>query len=492
MAVNYNPNVALIQGAAAIGRSTMPADLSGLDKVIEGGRTMLENARKERQKIDDMLNLAADKVLAKAGGLGEEMFSYATDQVEKYKQEYLQGVSMRGAEGDKMKRAAMNKMIQLSNFAQEHKELNNISAENYKNGMFSTALTNDQKTILTSIFDENYTLSENSDGEMVYNINVNGENKQVTYDEYRELTSYLKDETLGNTYRTTRQSFLKEKDFKYDEFKHVMMQSIPNNELKFKLSIYDDIQGQKFYDMLLEDKSLTDEVLQSIANADPNDNITLDNIKIAGTDKDKEGTIKAAIIDAIVNPDNDAFDLQRSRTIMAEKLTIAAQKKHNTYHDELAEQRQRELNALGNKQRDTYYMPAVGGYVPKELVDGDVAILNEDPRDIPVRTSYNNVQFRKQAGQYQIYQPPYTDPNTKKIVEGKFVNVTKDQLIATLQLDEKYGITRSANVPVYDPDATTGNVTPTPEDIDGDGIPNEVDDDYDSTQEFDPARTTLR
>ena len=463
MAVNYNPNVALINGAAAIGRSTMPADLSGLDKVIEGGKTMLENARKERQKIDDMLNLAADKVLAKAGSLGEEMFSYATDQVEKYKQQYLQGVGMRGPEGDKMKRAAMNKMMELANFSQEHKELNTISAENYKNGMFSTALTNDQKTILTSIFDENYTLSENSDGDMVYNIKVGDETKQVTYDDYRELTSYLKDETLGNTYRTTRQSFLKEKDFQYDEFNHTIKQAIPNSELKFKLALHDNIQGQTFINMLMEDQSLTDDVLQSIANADPDDNITLDNYNKAET--------KAAIIDAITNPDNDAFDLQRSRTIMAEKLTIAAQKKHNTYYNELAEQRQQELNALGNKQRDTYYMPAVGGYVPKELVDRDVAILNEDPRDIPVRTSYNNVQFRKQAGQYQIYQPPYTDPNTKKVVEGKFVNVTKDVLIATLQLDEKYGITRDANVPVYDPGSDNTGETVETEFIPGTTIP---------------------
>ena len=74
MAVNYNPNLALIQGAAAIGRSTMPADLSGLDKVVESGRTMLETARKERQQIDDMLNTAADKVLAKAGGLASYKF----------------------------------------------------------------------------------------------------------------------------------------------------------------------------------------------------------------------------------------------------------------------------------------------------------------------------------------------------------------------------------------------------------------------------------
>ena len=430
MAVNYNPNVALIQGAAAIGRSTMPADLSGLDKVIEGGRTMLENARKERQKIDDMLNAAADKVLAKAGGLGEEMFSYATDQVEKYKQEYLQGVSTRGAEGDKMKRAAMNKMIQLSNFAQEHKELNNISAENYKNGMFSTALTNDQKTILTSIFDENYTLSENSDDEMVYNINVNGENKQITYDEYRELTSYLKDETLGNTYRTTRQSFLKEKDFQYDEFNHTIKQSIPNSELKFKLALHDNIQGQTFINMLMEDQSLTDDVLQSIANADPNDNITLDNYNKAET--------KAAIIDAITNPDNDAFDLQRSRTIMADKLTIAAQKKHNDYYANLDAERQKEINALKGDERDTIYMPAIKMNIEKRLVDADVAFLNSD-KDFPVQNSYNGIDYRKINGEHQIYQPPYEDKNGKT-VQGKFINVTREQLISLLKLSERYGV----------------------------------------------------
>ena len=430
MAVNYNPNVALIQGAAAIGRSTMPADLSGLDKVIEGGRTMLENARKERQKIDDMLNAAADKVLAKAGGLGEEMFSYATDQVEKYKQEYLQGVSTRGAEGDKMKRAAMNKMIQLSNFAQEHKELNNISAENYKNGMFSTALTNDQKTILTSIFDENYTLSENSDDEMVYNINVNGENKQITYDEYRELTSYLKDETLGNTYRTTRQSFLKEKDFQYDEFNHTIKQSIPNSELKIKLALHDNIQGQTFINMLMEYQSLTDDVLQSIANADPNDNITLDNYNKAET--------KAAIIDAITNPDNDAFDLQRSRTIMADKLTIAAQKKHNDYYANLDAERQKEINALKGDERDTIYMPAIKMNIEKRLVDADVAFLNSD-KDFPVQNSYNGIDYRKINGQHQIYQPPYEDKNGKT-VQGKFINVTREQLISLLKLSERYGV----------------------------------------------------
>ena len=265
---------------------------------------------------------------------------------------------------------------------------------------------------------------------MVYNINVNGENKQITYDEYRELTSYLKDETLGNTYRTTRQSFLKEKDFQYDEFNHTIKQSIPNSELKFKLALHDNIQGQTFINMLMEDQSLTDDVLQSIANADPNDNITLDNYNKAET--------KAAIIDAITNPDNDAFDLQRSRTIMADKLTIAAQKKHNDYYANLDAERQKEINALKGDERDTIYMPAIKMNIEKRLVDADVAFLNSD-KDFPVQNSYNGIDYRKINGQHQIYQPPYEDKNGKT-VQGKFINVTREQLISLLKLSERYGV----------------------------------------------------
>ena len=48
----------------------------------------------------------------------------------------------------------------------------------------------------------------------------------------------------------------------------------------------------------------------------------------------------------------------------------------------------------------------------------------------------------------------------KKVVEGKFVNVTKDVLIATLQLDEKYGITRSAVTPTDEKKDETETKTP--------------------------------
>ena len=150
---------------------------------------------------------------------------------------------------------------------------------------------------------------------------------------------------------------------------------------------------------------------------------------------------KLMIKEAILNPKNAAFNLDNSRKIIADLLTADARNKANK--DGLFYVEPKTNNNNNNRERDTYYMPAVGGYVPKTAVDGDVAILNEDPKDIPVRTSYNNVQFRKVNGQYQVY------------VEDKFVNVTKDQLIATLQFDEKVGITRSA--------VTTTTETKTPE-----------------------------
>ena len=42
--------------------------------------------------------------------------------------------------------------------------------------------------------------------------------------------------------------------------------------------------------------------------------------------------------------------------------------------------------------------------IPEAAVTPDVNILNEDPKDIPARTAWNNTIFRKVDGQYQIYQ----------------------------------------------------------------------------------------
>ena len=123
---------------------------------------------------------------------------------------------------------------------------------------------------------------------------------------------------------------------------------------------------------------------------------------------------------------------------MADKLTIAAQKKHNDYYANLDAERQKEINALKGDERDTIYMPAIKMNIEKRLVDADVAFLNSD-KDFPVQNSYNGIDYRKINGQHQIYQPPYEDKNGKT-VQGKFINVTREQLISLLKLSERYGV----------------------------------------------------
>jgi len=123
---------------------------------------------------------------------------------------------------------------------------------------------------------------------------------------------------------------------------------------------------------------------------------------------------------------------------MADKLTIAAQKKHNDYYANLDAERQKEINALKGDKRDTIYMPALRMNIEKRLVDADVAFLNSD-EDFPIQNSYNDIDYRRVNGQYQIYQPPYKDENGKTI-QGGFINVTREQLIATLKVSERHGV----------------------------------------------------
>ena len=83
-------------------------------------------------------------------------------------------------------------------------------------------------------------------------------------------------------------------------------------------------------------------------------------------------------------------------------------------------------------------------YIPAAAVTPDVNILNEDPKDIPARTAWNQAIFRKVDGQYQVYQ------------DDAFVDVTKEQLRTTLEFSEKVG---------YDMSGAGGGKTPlkTPE-----------------------------
>ena len=83
--LSYGPNEALIRGAAAIGESKLPADMSGLDKITQAGMDFSKEMFAKRQEINKKLDDAAEENVSKAGGLGESMYSFAVDQTQKYK-----------------------------------------------------------------------------------------------------------------------------------------------------------------------------------------------------------------------------------------------------------------------------------------------------------------------------------------------------------------------------------------------------------------------
>lgn len=335
--MSYNPNTALIQGAAAVGMSMMPDDLSALDKVTEQGISMMEQAKKEKKELNDALDKAANKVLAKSGGLGEEIYNYALDKVQVFKNDYLRGVKIGGREGDKIKRKAMNNMTQWANFSSEHQQLNLVSAQNRLQGNMVKNLTKDEETILNNIHDEKFTVSDNAEGIMVYNMDVNGKNMQVTYDDYQKLAARVKNPKLANTFIKAKNVFEKNENFNRDEFKHIIKQDISNKEQSFVDGLYEDFMGQTFYETLLKDQSIANEAMIAIANADPNDNITLEAIK-------NPAEIKADIIAAITDPENPAFNLERSMDIMADKLTDMAANSHKNKWDKIAQKEQAALN----------------------------------------------------------------------------------------------------------------------------------------------------
>ena len=84
--------------------------------------------------------------------------------------------------------------------------------------------------------------------------------------------------------------------------------------------------------------------------------------------------------------------------------------------------------STSTKTSDKYEMPG-GQYTDKTRVDRDVKLLNEDPDTIPEQIAWNNLKWRKQNGQYQVFD---TD-------KGTYVNTTKNRLRLNLSFDESVG-----------------------------------------------------
>ncbi len=66
--------------------------------------------------------------------------------------------------------------------------------------------------------------------------------------------------------------------------------------------------------------------------------------------------------------------------------------------------------------------------IPKTSIDPDVKLLNDDPNDIPRRTAWNGVKWKKENGQYMMFNE-----------NAEWENLTKDDLAFNLSFDDKVG-----------------------------------------------------
>ena len=429
---SYSPSTALIRGAAAVGMSYLPADLKGLDPIIKGGRTLLQEETKKNNQLNAALDKVVDKSISEYGSLGKNQFDWSQDQARIYKAQYLHGKKIGGAEGDKLQREAMNNLNKLGNWAAEHKELNVVVSKNWKEKNFTNNLSTQDKRTIEYITGNKAEIRKKKDGEMVYVIPAEATVEsptgipeiEVTYEQYKELSNRLKDPALTNTFVTTRGKFLKNEDFSRDDFTHIIMQDIPKTDWGVADYWKDDVQGNILYKQLLEDPNLTNEVLTAIANRSDEDKITVDNMDWKNIeDEAMKQSIKMDIINAITDPNHPAFDTELSRKELANRLTNAAERKHMAHwRDKNA--KEGSDNGNNNNIEDNSIKDDFFGYKVK-----GVSVLG---RDIKSRFNMfaNNKKFDSYDGAY-TFTPgkkgtwKITGPSEDD--EGKIVTKTVSQ-----------------------------------------------------------------
>jgi hypothetical protein len=177
--INYNPNTALIQGAAAAYRNydNVAGMYQGLEKVTQAGANLVtsvidkKNKEVEKQnKINKLFDDAADKVLLESGALGQSLYNSTYDELVEAKKTYLEGID----QNDDKKRIEGLKFIQNhSAWVQSHKAFNLEFAKDYKEGLMTSDYTDEEKSIMTKIQTGDYTkTSRNEQGDVVFHLEL--------------------------------------------------------------------------------------------------------------------------------------------------------------------------------------------------------------------------------------------------------------------------------------------------------------------------------
>lgn len=322
--VSTRADMALIKGAADVGKSMMPSDLSGLDKVTKAGTDMAVSALGEIQKVEqekvdmyDAFTEAANEVELSSGSLGKVLYDDTVDFAQEAKNSYLAALKT----GDQKGMMAAKKAMQdRSQFTQQHKAFVTDLAKLQKDGDLSAAQTPEENAYMTAVLKGNYTVEKNEKGEMVFN--VNGVKKtNAEFEDMHILKNYTMGKTIGELNGKNKQN----SSFDRNSVLNTISQSLPKTEKEFRAALVDDLGGgEGFKDLLIKDKSLDQEALMAIGFTDNDGDGVID-------EKEKDNFIAA-----ITDHNNPNFNLDVSKRIMAEKMTQAVENNHKEHWNGVA------------------------------------------------------------------------------------------------------------------------------------------------------------
>ena len=377
----YSPNTGLIGGAATAYKNwdNVPGMYDGLDKITQAGKDMMttafegyeaeqkrlekeaKEAKAKQEAIEKEWDAAADQVILSAGSLGDKLYNFTTDEVgADLKKLYLEGVNEKDP---KKRREAMRQLQAHSTWIQNHKQMNLDYAHMKKgknpdgsdNPGMSTYFTKNPKGmeeahVMTQIMNQKYTHTSRDEetGDIVFHIpayksedgKVNYPAKTITSKQYDDMLIPRNYSITANTEKlqiSVNQSEVLDKN----AVRQSIENSLPKNDRDFVAGMYDDVSGKNLTKMLNDrGKNLDQEIL----NAIDSEVWDLDGNPNALNDQERKN-----FIDAVTNPDNEFFNLETSKQIMADQIYNGVVKRHQDYW-QAQKNRNRERNTSTGSQ----------------------------------------------------------------------------------------------------------------------------------------------
>lgn len=310
-------DVTLVRGAAAMGEASMPADLSGLDKITEKGNEMqkafgekIEAEKTRRKELNDKVKKDAEEVILNSGSLGKGIFDATFTKMQGLQDKYAIAVQ----NGNEQQRLDLLRQVQAhSVFIQDHKDTRLDYATKIDNNEQSKGIGKENLHAINKIQAQEYEYGENEKGEPVFKFqNTKGENIEMTQAEYRKLYEPRHYETT--TVMAKEIAKIQKGTYIGVDAKNQLAQTIDKlDDAGARAALADDVMGQSFGQMLEADRTVSKEIAMALGDDD-------------GIIDDDE---LINFIDVVTNPDNKSFNLEISKGIFKDKLFNALENKNN-------------------------------------------------------------------------------------------------------------------------------------------------------------------